>query len=156
MDVKVKCKDAHTFLIEAGYVIITLPDQAAVSLVEMMDYRLKQLTPEDAAALQKSLEAHRRLVLKMVEIDNPTIQQVLTELNPMQKVILCNIDKSGRIKKKVMENLPKIKRKELEEDLAHYKKITVKKALNQMDHFIVPILKKAILQRKKIRAEDGI
>jgi hypothetical protein len=154
MDIKVKRKDAHHFLIEAGHVIINLSDEAAISLVEMMDYRLKQLTPEDANALDNSLAAHRKVVLKMVEIDNPTIQQMLVELTPMQKVILCNIDKSGAIKKKVMDNLPKLKRKELEEDLAHYKKITVKKALNQMDQFIIPVLKKAILQRKKIRAED--
>jgi hypothetical protein len=155
MDIKVKRKDAHNFLVEVGYVVISLNDESAVSLVEMMDYRLKRLTPEDAAALEKSLEAHRKVVLKMVDIDNPTIQQTLTQLTSMQKVILCNIDKSGRIQKKVMDNLPKIKRRELEEDLAHYKKITVKKALNQMNQFIIPVLKKAILQRKKIRAEDN-
>ncbi|UQB42333.1 hypothetical protein JX580_11885 [Thiomicrospira microaerophila] len=153
MDIKVKRKDDH-FLVEAGFVILTLEMAAANALVDQMDYRLKQLTPEDEAALERSLEAHRKIVMKMVDIENPAIQFMLTELTSIQKVILCKIDNTGKVRDKIMSNLPKIKRKELEEDIQLYQKITVKKALNQMDQFIIPSLKKAIQMRKKIRAED--
>lgn len=155
MEVKVKRKDDNVLLIELGHVIITLPNDAATELVSLMDYRVKQLTPEDEAALERSLAGYRKIALKIVEMEDATIQMMLAELSTMQKVILCRLDLTGQVKQKILKNLPLVKRHELEEELDFNEKITVKKALNQMEHKIVPVLKKAIMDRKRLLNEDG-
>ncbi|AHF02405.1 hypothetical protein THIAE_10385 [Thiomicrospira aerophila AL3] len=154
MEIKVKRKDDNVLLIELGHVIITLPNDAANELVSLMDYRIKQLTPEDEAALERSLAAYRKIALKIVEMEDATIQMMLASLSTMQKIILCRIDSTGQVKQKILKNLPLVKRHELEEELGFNEKITVKKALNQMEHKIVPLLKKAILDRKRLLSED--
>lgn len=152
MEVKVKFKASGDYLVEVGHVILNYPESVVEGLVKLMDYRLTQLTPEDKAALEKSLASYRTIALKLVKVDNPTVQYMLNDLTPLQKVVLCRIDKTSAVKNKVMSNLPKAKRMQLEEDLERYDRITVKKALNQMDQ-IIPILKNAILVRKQINAE---
>ena len=155
MDVKVKRKDDKVLLVELGHVIITLANEAATELVALMDYRVKQLTPEDELALEKSLAGYRKIALKVVDMEDATIQMMLSELTTMQKIILCRIDQTGQVKQKILKNLPIVKRQELEEDLGYNDKITVKKALNQMEHKIIPVLKKAIVERKRLLSEES-
>lgn len=151
MEVKVKTLANGSYLIEVGHVLLSYPNAVLEELVALMDHRLTKLAPEDKAAL-KSLEAHRSIALKIVALDRPTIQQFLLDLTPIQRVILCRIDPSGAVERKVLENLPKIKQAELKEDFERFEKITVKKALIQMEK-IIPLLKQVISYRKKVKAE---
>ncbi|MFA6700655.1 MAG: hypothetical protein WCS28_10870 [Thiomicrospira sp.] len=152
MEVKVKTLANGSYLIEVGHVLLSYPNAVLEELVALMDHRLTKLAPEDKAALEKSLEAHRSIALKIVMLEPATIQQLLLDLTPIQRVILCRIDPTGAVERKVMANLPKIKQAELKEDFERFEKITVKKALIQMER-IIPMLKQAISYRKKIQAE---
>lgn len=152
MEVKIKSLPSGSHLIEVGHVLLNYPNDVLNELVKLMDQRVTKLAPEDKAALEKSLEAHRNIALKIVMLDPATIQQLLLDLTPIQRVILCRIDPTGAVERKVMANLPKIKQAELKEDFERFEKITVKKALIQMER-IIPMLKQAISYRKKIQAE---
>ncbi|SFR56445.1 FliG C-terminal domain-containing protein [Thiomicrospira sp. ALE5] len=153
MDVKLKRKDDKSVLVELGHVIISMPQDAVKQLVDLMDYRVKQLTPEDEASLERSLAGYRKIALRIVDMENATVQMMLADLTTKQVIILVRIDNSGRVKEKILKNLPSIKRQELEEDLKLNEKITVKKALSQMEYKIVPVLKRAIMERKRIMSE---
>jgi hypothetical protein len=148
MEVKVKTLASGDFLIEVGFVLLNYPPAVLQELDKMMDYRLMQQAPEDKLALEKALENYQSIALKIASLDAGTLQDFLFDLQPIQRVVLCRMDKSGQVQNKVMANLSKIKRLELQDDLGRYEKISTSKGLIIMEK-LIPIIKETIRARKQ-------
>jgi flagellar motor switch protein FliG len=147
MEIKAKRQAAGDFIIEVGPVIFNLPENVVQALNQVITDRFSRVTEQDKKITEKRLEAYRALAAKFCQIEDAVIQQVLTQIAPEQMVTLARITGDRSVYQKILKNLSRQNGRQFEDDYARIKKITVHQASVQMEN-MVPILKKAIQQRK--------
>ncbi len=152
MEISVKKLKNQNFALEVGAVTLEVAPEVVKSLHETIDRHLNQGGATDDSALQKKLGVFRALADKLVVANDRVLQNFLPKLKPMQLVTLVRLSTGGKLYDKVLKNLSRTNARQFEEDYQAMDKITLHQALVNMEQ-IVPLLKAAIAEQKKIEAE---
>ncbi|GAB6035307.1 FliG C-terminal domain-containing protein [Galenea microaerophila] len=151
MEISVKKLKNQNFALEVEPVTIELTPEVVKSLHEVINLYLKkgQSQSED---LEKKLSIFRALADKLVRADDRVLQHFLSKLTPGQLVTLVRLSTDQKLYQKVLKNLSRTNARQFEEDYREMDKITQHQAVVYMEQ-IIPQLKAAIAEQKKIEAE---
>ena len=151
MEISVKKLKNQNFALEVGPVTIEVTPEVVKNLHEVINLYLKD-GQSQSADLEKKLSVFRALADKLVRANDRVLQHFLPKLTPGQLVTLVRLSTDQKLYQKVLKNLSRTNARQFEEDYREMDKITQHQAVVYMEQ-IIPQLKAAIAEQKKIEAE---
>lgn len=139
------------YLLDLGPVSFHLDGPTIEQLNQVVSQRLHQSDETEAAALQKKLNAYRKLAQKLVSMDDRVLQKLLPQLSPEQTVTLVRLSTDGMYDK-VCRNFSRQNAKQFEDDYQAFDKITLHQATLYMEQ-MMPMIKQAAQEQKKLQAQ---
>lgn len=149
MEVSSKRNEAGEFLLEIGYVTISLPAEAVSSLKQVIGRRLNQTSDVEQQALDKKIAVYRELSNKLITTDDRIIQQVALQMTPEQLVTIARLSTGERLFHKIVRNLSRQNGSQFQEDYQAMDKITEHQACANMEK-LVPLIRKAAQRQKEL------
>lgn len=152
MDVTTNKDKNGIIVLEMGNVTLALPFAVVSSLHQVVKNHLGGSGEAERQALKKKIMAYRALASKMIDVDDLIIQKFTVELKPEHLVTLVRLARGDELYRKVLKNLSKGRGKQFKADYKGFNKVTEHQACIYME-MIVPCIKKAAQERKKIIAD---
>lgn len=153
MEISAQHLDSGEYQLEIGPVMFTLNHDAILGLHHVMKKRLESGVKQDQQVIQKKLKAYRALATKMGSVDDKVVQKIVVRIRAEQLVTMVRLAEGKVLYNKVLRNLSTQNRRQFEEDFQVMNKITEHQAIIYMEQ-IVPILKQAAQEQKKIQQES--
>jgi len=151
MEVTARKDEKGINLLEIGPVTLALEDNVIKALYDVVNHRLSDADPNEAAMLEKKLKAYRVLASKMQAVDDRVVQKFITQLKPEQLVTLVRLGGGKLLYQKIIRNLSKQNRRQFESDYETFNRISEHQATIYMEQ-IIPFIKKAAQEQKQLQA----
>ena len=152
MDVTARRNKQGDYELEMGPVTLEIGSEVLSALQKVIDKRLNDSSDQEAALLDKKIQAYRLLATKMSSVDDRIVQAFAPKVVGAQLVTMVRLAEGNTLRNKVLKNLSKQNQRQFEEDEAQLGAISYQHACAYMEQ-IVPLIKQAAQEQKILQDE---